>query len=64
MLLTAEPISSKEALSLGMINHIFEDNEVDAKTLELADKIAHYSGQSIAFGRESMSIIGKKIFYE
>lgn len=50
MLLTAEPISSKEALSLGMINHIYEDGEIDGRTLELAEKIAHYSGESIAFG--------------
>lgn len=62
MLLTAEPISSKEAFSLGMINHIYEDGEIDGRTLELAEKIAHYSGESIALGRMLISILRQKSF--
>ena len=40
MLLTAEPVSSEEADKLGLINHIYEESDIDRLTMEMAEKIA------------------------
>lgn len=56
MLLTADAIQADEAHRLGLINRLCKSTELDQVTLELADKIAHFSGESVA--------IGKKTFYQ
>jgi enoyl-CoA hydratase/carnithine racemase len=37
-------------LNLGLINKIYEESELDAKTLELSYKIAKFSRSAIAMG--------------
>jgi enoyl-CoA hydratase/carnithine racemase len=44
MLLLSEPITSEEALKLGLVNHIYAESELDANTIALAEKIAYFSG--------------------
>ncbi|PKR79230.1 enoyl-CoA hydratase [Halalkalibacillus sediminis] len=47
MLLTGEPISGEEAARLGLANHAVDENELEEKTLKLANKFASKSGPSI-----------------
>lgn len=42
---------------------MFEESEIEQKTLEMAQKIAHFSGQSIALGIEDKYSLGKRTFY-
>lgn len=43
LLITGERINAEEALSYGMINHIYPVEELEEKTVEFAEKIAAYS---------------------
>lgn len=47
MVLTGEPISGKEAFSLGLANQVVAEDELISKTTELAEKIAAKSKLSI-----------------
>ena len=40
MLFTGEPVTADQAYNFGMLNHVFEVDELAEKTLELARKIA------------------------
>lgn len=40
MLFTGRRIEADEALRLGMVNHVFEDDELEANTMKLAERIA------------------------
>lgn len=57
MLLISEPISAEQALAWGLINHIYEESEVQTKTLEFANKIASFSAPSIGLGMNYETII-------
>jgi enoyl-CoA hydratase/carnithine racemase len=47
MMLTGRNIPSAEALQLGIVNYVVNDDEVDTKALELAKMIASYSPDSV-----------------
>lgn len=40
LLLTAQFINAEEALTIGLVNHVFEDDQLLAKTYEIAGKMA------------------------
>ena len=56
MLLTGDLINAEKAKSIGLINDIFEPEELNNKVIEIASKIASKSKTTIK--------IGKKAFYE
>lgn len=47
MILTGEPINGKEALKLGLVNHVYSDEDLFVKAEELASKISSKSKPSI-----------------
>ncbi len=61
MFFTAEPISAEKALSLGIINHLVDENELESFTIGLANKIIGNSPLSIQVIKEQLNILGNAI---
>lgn len=53
MLLTGVPIGPEHALTLGLINQVVEDEELDDAVNQLADQIARKSSRTVAIGKEA-----------
>lgn len=53
MLLTGDMIDAQEALKHGLINYAVPKDELEAKTLEIANKIAQKSPTAVQFGKSS-----------
>ena len=56
MLLTGEPISSREALEIGLVNRVTPDAELEEQVMDLARQIGGASSQTLA--------VGKPAFYQ
>ena len=56
MLLTGAPISSREALEIGLVNRVTPDAELEEQVMELARQISSASSQTLA--------VGKPAFYQ
>jgi len=54
LILTGDMISADEAKQLGLVNHVFAPDELEAKTLELANKIAELSPIALAMAKASV----------
>ena len=50
MLLTAEPVPAEQALQWGLFNRVYDQNEINDKTIELAEKITKFSSDVVALG--------------
>jgi enoyl-CoA hydratase len=54
LILTGDMISADEAKQLGLVNHVFAPEELEAKTMELANKIAELSPVALAMAKASV----------
>lgn len=54
LILTGDMISADEAKQLGLVNQVFAPDELEAKTLELANKIAELSPIALAMAKASV----------
>jgi enoyl-CoA hydratase len=54
LILTGDFISAEEALRLGLVNHLYDPEELEAKTMELANKIAEMSPVALAMAKASV----------
>jgi enoyl-CoA hydratase len=55
LLLTSDLVTGEEAVSLGLVNTVFEEDELAEKTLEMASKISAKSAVSIGFIQELLT---------
>ncbi|MFG2949162.1 enoyl-CoA hydratase [Streptomyces adustus] len=55
MLFTGEAIGAREAHSLGMVNRVVPDDELQARTLELAQRIATRPAMGLRLAKESVN---------
>lgn len=55
LIFTAKIIKAEEAQSLGIVNHVFAPEELEARVLDLANKIADGPGFAFALGKEILS---------
>ncbi|WP_377267450.1 enoyl-CoA hydratase [Peterkaempfera sp. SMS 1(5)a] len=55
MLFTGEPLTAREAHSLGMVNHVVPTEELAARTLELARRIAIRPALGLRLAKESVN---------
>ena len=51
MLLTGDTISAEKAADWGLVNRVVAADELEAATMELAEKIAHYSPEVVGMGK-------------
>jgi enoyl-CoA hydratase len=54
LMLTGDMISADEALALGLVNHVYPPEELEAKTMELANRIADMSPVALAMTKASV----------
>jgi enoyl-CoA hydratase len=54
LILTGEFISAEEALRLGLVNYVYEPEELEARTMELAIKIAEMSPVALSMAKASV----------
>src|ERR1044072_7609254 len=54
LILTGDFISADEALRLGLVNYVYEPEELEAKTMALANKIAELSPVALAMAKASV----------
>ena len=53
MLLTGDLIDAKKALSIGLINNVFETEKLQENVLKIANKIASKSSATIKIGKDA-----------
>ena len=53
MCITAEPVKAQEALSLGLVNHVVPEEELDTKVNEMLDLIVTRSPTAIKMGKHA-----------
>jgi methylmalonyl-CoA decarboxylase len=61
MFFTAEPISAEKAKTLGILNHVVTNEEIEAFTLKIAEKIITNSPLSIRVIKEQLNILGNAL---
>jgi enoyl-CoA hydratase len=54
LILTGDMIGADEALRLGLVNHVVAPEELEAKTMELANKIAEMSPVALAMAKQAV----------
>ena len=54
LMLTGDMISADEASALGLVNHVYAPEELEAKTMELANRIADMSPVALAMVKASV----------
>ncbi len=59
LVLTGDMIDAPTALRLGLVNHVFAPEELEAKTLELANKIAEKSPIALQMAKEAVKLASK-----
>lgn len=57
LIFTATPISAERALDIGILNHIVPDEELENKTLEIANLICEKAPLAIAVIKEEMRVL-------
>jgi len=53
MLLLGNFISPSKAKEIGLINQVVDNNRLESKTMEIANKIASKSAATVAIGKEA-----------
>ncbi len=59
MILTGDMIDAQTAFGLGLVNHVFAPGELEAKTLELASKIAEKSPIALQMAKEAVKLASR-----
>ena len=59
MILTGDMIDAQKALQFGLVNHVFTQEELETKTLELADKIAEKAPVALQMSKEAVKFASR-----
>jgi enoyl-CoA hydratase len=54
LMLTGDMLSAEEAERLGLVNHVYAPEELESKTMELANRIAEMSPVALAMAKQSV----------
>ncbi|HEY7914051.1 MAG TPA: enoyl-CoA hydratase-related protein, partial [Blastocatellia bacterium] len=54
LMLTGDMVSAEEAERLGLVNHVYAPEELESKTMELANRIAEMSPVALAMAKQSV----------
>jgi len=64
MILTGEIIDAKSAYSIGLVNHVFPAELLQAKTMELANRIAEKSPIALSLAKEAVKLASRSTLDE
>ena len=59
MILTGDLIDARTALSVGLVNQVVPAEELETKTMELANRIAEKSPIALALAKESVKLASR-----
>jgi len=59
IILTGDMIDAPTALQLGLVNHVFSAEELEAKTMEMANKIAEKSPIALQIAKEAVKLASR-----
>src|SRR5437660_12251782 len=59
MILTGEIIDARTAFSMGLVNHVFPADLLQAKTMELANRIAEKSPIALSLAKEAVKVASR-----
>ncbi|MBA3634297.1 MAG: enoyl-CoA hydratase/isomerase family protein [Acidobacteria bacterium] len=59
MILTGDMLDAPTALNLGLVNHVFAAEELEAKTMEMANKIAEKSPIALQMAKEAVKLASR-----
>jgi enoyl-CoA hydratase len=59
MILSGEIISAEEAFRIGMVNHVVPADQLEAKTMEIANRIAEKSPIALRLAKEAVKIASR-----
>ena len=59
MILTGEIIDAQTALSIGLVNHVVPADQLESKTMEIANRIAEKSPIALRLAKESIRIAAR-----
>ena len=59
MILTGEIIDAKTAFSIGLVNHVVPAAELEAKTMEIANRMAEKSPIALSLAKESVKLASR-----
>jgi enoyl-CoA hydratase len=59
MILTGDMIDAQNAYSIGLVNHVFAPEELEAKTMEMANKIAEKSPIALQLAKEAVKLASR-----
>jgi enoyl-CoA hydratase len=64
MILTGEIIDAKSAYAIGLVNHIFPADQLQAKTIEIANRIAEKSPIALSLAKEAVKLASRSTLDE
>ncbi len=59
LILTGEIIDARSAYSIGLVNHVFAAELLQAKTMEIANRIAEKSPIALALAKEAVKLASR-----
>ena len=59
MILTGEIIDARTAFSIGLVNHVVPSDQLEAKTMEIANRIADKSPISLQLAKEAVKLASR-----
>lgn len=59
LILTGDMIDARTAFDLGLVNYVYSANELEAKTMELAEKIAEKSPIALQMAKEAVKLASR-----
>jgi len=59
LILTGEIIDSRTAYEIGLVNHVFPADQLEAKTLEIANRIAEKGPIALRFAKEAVKLASR-----
>jgi enoyl-CoA hydratase len=64
MILTGEIIDAKSAYQIGLVNHVFPPEVLQAKTMEIANRIAEKSPIALSLAKEAVKLASRSLLDE
>ena len=64
LILTGEIIDAKTAFAIGLVNHVFPGDQLEAKTMEIANRIAAKGPIALKLAKEAVKIASRSLLDE